>query len=123
MKNILCYLLTFFLFSCEAVDWHTTLEQNDNAQQILDQLNDPELKKGKIFVLSRHKNDVAIKIRVNEEVFIIRREEIQSFELKEGKNSLFTYLLHLEMRLVTVTESHMYLILKTLKITRPITLY
>ncbi|MDA9621213.1 hypothetical protein OAD25_01635 [Gammaproteobacteria bacterium] len=92
MKNILCYLLTFFLFSCEAVDWHTTLEQNDNAQQILDQLNDPELKKGKIFVLSRHKNDVAIKIRVNEEVFIIRREEIQSFELKEGNNSLFTYL-------------------------------
>ena len=54
MKNILCYLLTFFLFSCEAVDWHTTLEQNDNAQQILDQLNDPELKKGKIFVFSQH---------------------------------------------------------------------
>ena len=43
-------------------------------------------------MLSRHKNDVAIKIRVNEEVFIIRREEIQSFELKEGNNSLFTYL-------------------------------
>ena len=86
MKNILCFLLTIFLFSCATldsiVDMRSTLERNDNAQQILDQLNDPELKKGKIFVLSRHKNDVAIKIRVNEEVFIIRREEIQSFLLR-----------------------------------------
>ena len=92
MKNILCYLLTFFLFSCEAVDWHTTLEQNDNAQQILDQLNDPELKKGKIFVLSWHREFLLAEIRVNEEVFSIKREEIQSFELKDGNNSLSTYL-------------------------------
>ena len=96
MKNILCFLLTIFLFSCETldsiVDMRSTLERNDNAQQILDQLNDSELKKGKIFVLSWHREFLLAEIRVNEEVFSIKREEIQSFELKDGNNSLSTYL-------------------------------
>ena len=93
MKNILNLLSVFFLFSCESVDWYTTLEENDNAQEILDQLNDPELKKGKIFVFSQHIDDVVAKIRVNGEVFLIRRNEVLSFELKEGDNSLYTYLI------------------------------
>ena len=93
MKNILYFLSVFFLFSCESVDWYTTLEENDNAQEILDQLNDTELKKNKIFVLSKHTDDVVAKIRVNDEVFLIRRNEILSFELKEGDNSLYTYLI------------------------------
>ena len=93
MKNILNLLSVFFLFSCESVDWYTTLEENDNAQEILDQLNDPELKKGKIFVFSQHTDDVVAKIRVNGEVFLIRRNEVLSFELKEGDNSLYTYLI------------------------------
>tara|TARA_Y200000002_G_scaffold233735_1_gene193039 strand:+ start:1140 stop:1652 length:513 start_codon:yes stop_codon:yes gene_type:complete len=93
MKNILNLLSVFFLFSCESVDWYTTLEENDNAQEILDQLNDPELKKGKIFVFSQHIDDVVAKIRVNDEVFLIRRNEILSFELKEGDNSIYTYLI------------------------------
>ena len=96
MKNILCLLLTFFLFSCKAidglVDMRSTLERNDNAQQILDQLNDSELKKGKIFVLSWHREHLLAQIRVNSEVIDIKREEIQSFELKEGNNSLYTHL-------------------------------
>ena len=92
MKNILYFLSVFFLFSCESVDWYTTLEENDNAQEILDQLNDPELKKGKIFVFSQHIDDVVAKIRVNGEVFLIRRNEVLSFELKEGDNSIYTYL-------------------------------
>jgi hypothetical protein len=96
MKNILCFLLTIFLFSCATldsiVDMRSTLERNDNAQQILDQLNDSELKKGKIFVLSWHREFLLAEIRVNEEVFSIKREEIQSFELKDGNNSLSTYL-------------------------------
>ena len=92
MKNILNLLSVFFLFSCESVDWYTTLEENDNAQEILDQLNDPELKKGKIFVFSQHIDDVVAKIRVNGEVFLIRRNEVLSFELKEGDNSIYTYL-------------------------------
>ena len=92
MKNILYFLSVFFLFSCESVDWYTTLEENDNAQEILDQLNDTELKKRKIFVLSKHTDDVVAKIRVNDEVFLIRRNEILSFELKEGDNSIYTYL-------------------------------
>ena len=93
MKNILYLLSLFFLFSCESLDRHTTLEINDNVQEILDQLNDSELKKGKIFVFSKHKDDrVIAKIRVNEEVFLIKRNEVQSFELKEGDNSLYTYL-------------------------------
>jgi hypothetical protein len=65
MKNILCFLLTIFLFSCETldsiVDMRSTLERNDNAQQILDQLNDSELKKGKIFVLSWHREFLLIR--------------------------------------------------------------
>ena len=93
MKNILNLLSVFFLFSCESVDWYTTLEENDNAQEILDQLNDTELKKRKIFVLSKHIDDVVAKIRVNDEVYLIRRNEILSFELKEGDNSLYTYLI------------------------------
>ncbi len=93
MKNILNLLSVFFLFSCESIDWYTTLEENDNAQEILDQLNDPELKKGKIFVFSQHIDDVVAKIRVNDEVFLIRRNEILSFELKEGDNSIYTYLI------------------------------
>ena len=92
MKNILNLLSVFFLFSCESVDWYTTLEENDNAQEILDQLNDPKLKKGKIFVFSQHIDDVVAKIRVNGEVFLIRRNEVLSFELKEGDNSIYTYL-------------------------------
>ena len=93
MKNILYLLSIFFLISCESVDWYTTLEENDNAQEILDQLNDTELKKRKIFVLSKHIDDVVAKIRVNDEVYLIRRNEILSFELKEGDNSLYTYLI------------------------------
>jgi len=93
MKNILYLLSLFFLFSCESLDRHTTLEENDNVQEILDQLNDSELKKGKIFVFSNHKDDrVIAKILVNEQVFLIKRNEVQSFELKEGNNSLYTYL-------------------------------
>ena len=96
MKNILCLLLTIFLFSCATldsiVDMRSTLERNGNAQQILDQLNDSELKKGKIFALSWHREFLLTEIRVNEEVFSIKREEIQSFELKDGNNSLSTYL-------------------------------
>jgi len=93
MKNILYLLSLFFLFSCESLDRHTTLEKNDNVQEILDQLNDSELKKGKIFVFSKHKDDrVIAKIRVNEEVFLIKGNEVQSFKLKEGDNSLYTYL-------------------------------
>ena len=92
MKNILNLLSVFFLYSCESIDWYTTLEENDNAQEILDQLNDPELKKGKIFVFSQHIDDVVAKIRVNGEVFLIRRNEVLSFELKEGDNSIYTYL-------------------------------
>ena len=89
MKNILFLLSVFFLFSCESVDWYSTLEENDNAQEVLNQLNDPELRKGKIFVFSQHIDEpVVAKIRINGEVFLIRRDELQSFELKEGDNSL-----------------------------------
>ena len=93
MKNILYLFSLFFLFSCESVDWYSTLEENNNAQEILDQLNDTELKKRKIFVLSKHTDDVVAKIRVNDEVFLIRRNEILSFELKEGDNSIYTYVI------------------------------
>ncbi|MFL2728687.1 MAG: hypothetical protein ACJ0FU_06380 [Gammaproteobacteria bacterium] len=43
--------------------------------------------------MSKHTDDVVAKIRVNDEVFLIRRNEILSFELKEGDNSIYTYLI------------------------------
>ena len=90
MKKIFSFLSIIFLFSCASVE--STLQQNGNAQEILDGLASKELRKGKIFVLSNIQ-DIGLKnVRVNGEVVQMRDKEIQVFDLVEGKNSIYSFL-------------------------------
>lgn len=77
MKHIHLALLVFFLSSCATLD--------------IPELYDPELKKDKIFVLSNSKEFGAINVRVNGEEREIKYREIQTFELNQGKNSIYSF--------------------------------
>ena len=61
-------------------------------KQIVPELFDPELKKGKIFVFSNHVDVRSINIRVNDEVRKMKHAEIQIFDLKQGQNSIFSFM-------------------------------
>jgi len=90
MKKIFSIFSIIFLFSCASVE--STLQQNGNAQEILDGLASKELRKGKIFVLSNIQ-DIGLKnVRVNDEVVQMRDKEIQAFDLVEGENSIYSFL-------------------------------
>ena len=80
MKNIRL-VLTFFLISSCAT---TVVDQ----RQIIPELFDPELKKGKIFVFSNHMDLIPMNIEVNGEVRKIKHTETQIFDLKDGQNSV-----------------------------------
>ena len=77
MKNIHLVLLVIFLSSCATID--------------IPELYDPELKKNKIFVLSNSKEFGAINVRVNGVEREIKFREIQTFELKQGENSIYSF--------------------------------
>ena len=62
-------------------------------KQIVPELFDPELKKGKIFVFSNHVDVRSINIRVNDEVRKMKHAEIQIFDLKQGQNSLSSFMI------------------------------
>ena len=66
----------------------TTIDQ----RQIIPELFDPELKKGKIFVFSNHVDIRTINIRVNDEVREMKHTETQIFDLKQGQNSLSSFM-------------------------------
>tara|TARA_S200000501_G_scaffold305191_1_gene293475 strand:+ start:215 stop:688 length:474 start_codon:yes stop_codon:yes gene_type:complete len=66
----------------------TTIDQ----RQIIPELFDPELKKGKIFVFSNHVDIRTINIRVNDEVREMKHSETQIFDLKQGQNSLSSFM-------------------------------
>ncbi len=80
MNNIRL-ILTFFLISSCAT---TVVDQ----RQVIPELFDPELKKGKIFVFSNHMDPIPMNIRVNGEVRKIKHTETQIFDLKDGQNSV-----------------------------------
>ena len=80
MNNIRL-ILTFFLISSCAT---TVVDQ----RQVIPELFDPELKKGKIFVFSDHMDPLPMNIRVNGEVRKIKHTETQIFDLKDGQNSV-----------------------------------
>ena len=77
-------LLLIILSSCAT----TTIDQ----RQIIPELFDPELKKGKIFVFSNHVDIRTINIRVNDEVREMKHTETQIFNLKQGQNSLSSFM-------------------------------
>ena len=79
--NIVRLILTFFLISSCAT---TVVDQ----RQVIPELFDPELKKGKIFVFSNHMDPIPMNIRVNGEVRKIKHTETQIFDLKDGQNSV-----------------------------------
>ena len=94
--RILLIPTIFFLFSCATIDeaflLESTLMKEGNAQEILNELHNPELRKGKIFVLSNLRYRMIHSIRVNKKVVEMWDKEIQVFDLMEGDNSIYTFL-------------------------------
>ena len=84
MKNITISLILIFVTSCAS----TVIDQ----REIVPELFDPEQKKGKIFVFSNHVDIRSMNIRVNEEVRKIKHTQTQIFDLKEGQNSVFSFM-------------------------------
>ncbi len=80
MNNIRLILNFFLISSCAT----TVIDQ----RQVIPELFDPELKKGKIFVFSNHMDPIPMNIRVNGEVRKIKHTETQIFDLKDGQNSV-----------------------------------
>ena len=64
-----------------------------DQRQVVPELFDPELKKGKIFVFSNHVDPRTINIRVNGEVRKMKHTETQIFDLKQGQNSLSSFMI------------------------------
>ena len=84
MKNFLITCFAIFISSCAT----TSIDQ----REIVPELFDPELKKGKIFVFSNHVDIRAINIRVNDEVRKMKHTQTQIFDLKDGQNSVFSFM-------------------------------
>ena len=84
MKNTITFLSLFLITSCAttSIDYRETIPELFNS----------ELKKGKIFVLSNQVDVRSMNIRVNDEVRKIKHTEIQIFDLKQGKNSVFSFM-------------------------------
>jgi len=64
-----------------------------DQRQVVPELFDPELKKGKIFVFSNHVDPRTINIRVNGEARKMKHTETQIFDLKQGQNSLSSFMI------------------------------
>ena len=84
MKFFYSLLVVIFLSSCAT----TSIDQ----REIIPELFEPELKKGKIFVFSNHVDIRTINIRVNDEVREMKHTETQIFDLKQGQNSLSSFM-------------------------------
>ena len=86
MRNIYLIAITFFLSSCTTLEYElgiqSDIEKEGNAQIILDQLNDSELRKGKVFVFSNIRDGLFHYVRVNETERYMRDQEVQVFDLK-----------------------------------------
>ena len=85
MQNIRLILTFFLISSCTT----TVVDQ----RKVIPELFDPELKKGKIFIFSNHVDIRTINIRVNDEVRQMKHTETQIFDLKQGKNSVFSFMI------------------------------
>ena len=96
MRNIYIIAFTFFLSSCTTLEYElgiqSDIEKEGNAQIILDQLKDSELRKGKVFVFSNIRDGLFHYVRVNETERYMRDQEVQVFDLIDGKNNIFAFL-------------------------------
>ena len=84
MKFYYSLLVVIFLSSCAT----SSIDQ----REIIPELFDSELKKGKIFIFSNHVDPLSMNIRVNDEVRKIKHTQTQIFDLKEGQNSVFSFM-------------------------------
>ena len=78
-------LFEIFISSCTT----TSVDQ----REIVPELFDPELKKSKIFIYSNHVDIRTINIRVNNEVRKMKHTETQVFDLKQGQNSVYSFMI------------------------------
>ena len=95
MKHIYSLTIIFILFSCTTLEYglllESDIEKEGNGQLILDQLNDPELRKGKIFVFSNTQDGLWQFVRVNGVERYMRDQEVQIFDLVDGKNNIYAF--------------------------------
>ena len=84
MKFYYSLLVVIFLSSCAT----SSIDQ----REIIPELFDSELKKGKIFIFSNQVDTRSMNIRVNDEVRKIKHTQTQIFDLKEGQNSVFSFM-------------------------------
>ena len=93
MKYVYMLSILILLFSCSSLEYElgiqSDIEKDGNAQIILDQLNDSELRKGKVFVFSNISDGLFHYVRVNETERYMRDQEVQVFDLIDGKNNIF----------------------------------
>ena len=95
MKYVYSLFITIFLFSCTTLEYglllESDIEKEGNGQIILDQLEDPELRKEKIFVFSNTQDGLWQFVRVNNTERYMRDQEVQVFDLVDGENNVYAF--------------------------------
>ena len=95
MKYIYTVFILNFLFSCTTAEYglmlQSDIEKNGNGQIIIDQLNDPDERIDKLFVFSNIQDGLSKFVRVNETEKYMRDQEIQVFDLVDGKNNVYAF--------------------------------
>ena len=94
MKFFYSLLLALFLSSCGSTyidQYGYSVATPEQVREAIPELFDPELKKGKIFIFSNQNDLFPMNIRVNDELRKIKHTQNQIFDLKEGKNSVFSF--------------------------------
>jgi hypothetical protein len=94
MKFFSTLLVALFLSSCGTTyidQYGYSITTPEHLREAIPELFDLELKKGKIFVFSNQVDPFPMNIRVNDEVRKIKHTQTQIFDLKEGKNSVFSF--------------------------------
>ena len=95
MKFFYSLLVALFLSSCGSTyidQYGYSVATPEQVREAIPELFDPELKKGKIFVFSNQSDPFPMNIRVNDEVRKIKHTQTQIFDLKEGQNSVFSFM-------------------------------
>tara|TARA_Y100000768_G_scaffold162195_1_gene121321 strand:- start:378 stop:887 length:510 start_codon:yes stop_codon:yes gene_type:complete len=82
-----------FLITCFAISISSCATTSIDQRELVPELFDPVLKKGKIFVFSNHLDPRDINISVNEEVRKMKHTDTQIFDLKQGQNSVFSFMI------------------------------
>ena len=95
MKFTFPVFILFFLFSCTTMEYglllESDIEREGNGQIIIDQLNDPESRKGKLFVFSNTQDGLSKFVKVNDTEKYMRDQEVQVFDLVDSENKIYAF--------------------------------